>query len=142
MNEQQVATTEEYYTQAAEIAESIPEAVEPEKVEWMPLGVFAVTDPEGNDTGMLLQLAVSKEGIIAGTFYNDTTDNGRPVDGMVDRESQRAAWRFSDDEDSSLVMEAGVYDLTQDQTPALLHFDADNTQTWLLVRLPEPAEEN
>ena len=60
---------------------------------------------------------------------------------MVDRESQRAAWQFSDDKDSSLVMEAGIYDLTKDETPALLHFDEDNSENWLLVRLPAPEDE-
>jgi hypothetical protein len=140
VNEQQVAPAQEYYTQAATIAESIPEDVQPETVEWLPLGVYAITDAEGTDTGMMLQLAVSKEGIIAGTFYNSTTEDGRPVEGMVDRESQRAAWHFADKE-TPVVMEAGIYDLTQDETPALLHFDEDNTQNWLLVRLPEPEED-
>lgn len=141
VNDQQVATTTAYYEQAAEIATNIPESAEPENTEWLPLGVYAITDPEGNDTDMLLQLAVSKEGIIAGTFYNDTVDTGRPVEGTVDRETQRAAWRFADEENEDLVMEAGIYELTQDETSALLHFDKTSTQTWLLVRLPEPKDE-
>lgn len=141
VNDQQVGTATQYYEQAEAIATSIPANVEPENVEWMPLGVYAITDPEGNDTSMMLQLAVSKEGIVAGTFYNSTTETNRPVEGMIDRESQRAAWHFADDEESSLVMEAGIYDLTKDETPALLHFDADNSQNWMLVRLPAPEEE-
>ncbi|MEM6470115.1 MAG: hypothetical protein AAF802_11215 [Planctomycetota bacterium] len=142
VNDQQVASSTEYYEQAEDLAESIPEEVKPDEVEWMPLGVFEITDVDGNDMSMMLQLAVSKEGIIAGTFYNTTNDKSRPVEGMVDRETQRAAWHFADDEDSTLVMEAGIYDLTKDQTPALLHFDQDNSQNWLLVRLPAPEEEN
>ena len=80
-------------------------------------------------------------GIIAGTFFNQSNDKSRPVEGTVDRESQRAAWQFADDKDQELVMEAGIYDLTKDEAPALLHFDAENTQNWLLVRLPNPEDE-
>lgn len=140
VNDTQSGTAAEYYEQADTLAESVPESVAPEQAEWLPLGVFAVTDPEGNDTSMLIQLAVSKEGIIAGTFYNSTSEKSRPLEGMVDRDTQRAAWQFADDKESTFVMEAGIYDLTQDQTSALLHFDADNSQNWLLVRLPEPDE--
>lgn len=55
----------------------------------MPLGVFAVSEENATDSGMLLQLAVSKEGIIAGTYYNDVTGSSRPVEGTVDQKTQR-----------------------------------------------------
>jgi hypothetical protein len=35
-------------------------------------------------------------------------------------------------------MEAGINNLTQDQTVALVHFGQDITQEWLMVRLQEP----
>jgi len=142
VNDQQYASTEEYYQQADTIAESIPADVNVEKVEWMPLGVFAIAEEDGTDNGMLIQLAVSKEGIIAGTFYNDATDEGRPLEGRVDRETQRAAWKFSDGKNSELVMETTLYNLTQEESTALVHFNADKTQTWLMVRLPEEQKEN
>ena len=34
-------------------------------------------------------------------------------------------------------METGIANLTQDDAPALLHFDDGQTQQWLLVRLEE-----
>ncbi len=61
----------------------------------MPLGVFAVTqdgDSTGGDPTMFLQLAVSKQGILAGTFQNTSTGTVKSVEGMVDKETQRAAW--------------------------------------------------
>ncbi len=139
-NNEQVATADAYYQQAETIAESVPEDVQPDAVEWMPLGVFAVAEEDGTDSGMMLQLAVSKEGIIAGTFYNDTTDSGRPLEGMVDQKSQRAAWKFADGKNPDVVMETGIYNLTKDEATALLHFGADQTQTRLLVRLPAPED--
>ena len=44
-----VASAEEYADQAQTFATSIPE-VEPEEVEWMPLGVFALTE-DGEASG-------------------------------------------------------------------------------------------
>ncbi|MBC8357045.1 MAG: hypothetical protein H8E66_34170 [Planctomycetes bacterium] len=141
VDNQQVATVDDYYQQADTIAESVPEQVDAGNVEWMPLGVFAVSEKNATDSGMLLQLADSKEGILAGTFYNELTDSRRPTEGTVDQESQRAAWKFADEKNPDVVMETGVYNLTQDQTTALVHFGAEKTQTWLLVRLPAPKDD-
>ncbi|MEZ6044174.1 MAG: hypothetical protein R3C11_01040 [Planctomycetaceae bacterium] len=38
---------------------------------------------------MALQLAVSKEGYIVGTYYNTTTEASTPVEGKVDHDTQR-----------------------------------------------------
>ncbi len=38
-------------------------------------------------------------------------------------------------------METGIFNLTQDQTEALVHFGKDKTQKSLMVRLKEPQEE-
>lgn len=139
VNDQQYASADQYYQQAETIAASVPQDADPAKVEWMPLGVFAVCQQDGADTGMLIQLAVSKEGIIAGTFYNDATDSGRPLQGMVDKTTQRAAWKFADGKNEDVVMETAIYNLTQDDATALVHFGQDRTETWVMVRLPEPA---
>ena len=73
--DQPVATEEEYAQQAEAIATSVPEAA-PAAEDWMPLGVFAVTSdgqPTGVEPTMYLQLAVSKQGVINGTFQNTAT---------------------------------------------------------------------
>jgi hypothetical protein len=140
VGDQQVASADEYYQQAETIATSIPSTVDTAKVDWMPLGVFSITEENATNSSMLIQLAVSKEGIIAGTFYNELTDNGRPVEGTVDRETQRAAWRFADGKNTDIVMETSVYNLTLDEATALVHFGAESQRNWLMVRLPQPAE--
>ena len=38
-------------------------------------------------------------------------------------------------------METAIYNLTQDESTALVHFGEDKTQTWLMVRLPEEDSE-
>ena len=135
VNNEPAYTAEEYATQAMDIAAAVPN-VEEEQVEWMPLGVFALTHGEKGDPDMLLQLAVSKEGIIAGVYQNTVTETTLPVEGMVDKETQRAAWTIGDNKNT--VLETGIYNLTQEETPVLVHFGKDQTQTWLMVRLEEP----
>ena len=41
---------------------------------------------------MFLQLAVSKQGIITGTLQNTVSGVVKTIEGMVDKETQRAAW--------------------------------------------------
>lgn len=140
---QQYATTEQYYQQAASIATNIPEIPEQEadQVEWMPLGVFALSNDGVSSSNTVLQLAVSKEGYIAGTYYNESTDTTRAVEGTIDRQTQRAAWSFADGKDSEIVMEAGIFNLTEDVADALIHFNKDKTQSVKMVRLDAPEDE-
>jgi hypothetical protein len=140
--DQPAATADEYAQQAETIATTPPE-VPADKDEWMSLGVFAITQ-DGQATGapptMFLQLVVSKKGVIAGTFTNKAAD-GEPqaLEGMVDKKSQRAAWVVSGQKRP--LMETGIYNLTQDTAPALVHFDDGTTQQRLLVRMDEPKQQ-
>jgi hypothetical protein len=137
---QPVASADEYAQQAEAIATSIPQNVQPAESDWMPLGVFAMTpdgEPSGADPTMYLQLAVSKQGIISGTYQNTATGATDAVEGMVDKQSQRAAWTAVGK--TRPLMEAGIVSLTQDSAPALVHFADGTTQQWLLVRLNKPS---
>jgi hypothetical protein len=138
--DQPVASAADYAEQAQAIAANVP-AQQPAAEDWMPLGVFAIThdgEPTGADPTMYLQLAVSKQGVINGTFQNTADDTAQQIEGMVDKQTQRAAW--TPEGKSWPVMETGIVNLTQDTTPALLHFEDGTTQQWLLVRLDKPAD--
>lgn len=140
--DQPVATAEEYATQAEQIVAAAPETP-PADAEWMPLGVFALTQ-DGEATGtkpsIYMQLAVDKTGVIAGTMHDDATNQTQQLEGMVDKKSQRAAWSVVGKQRP--IIETGVYNLTQDSAPALIHFADGQTQQWLLVRLPDPSGES
>jgi hypothetical protein len=56
---------------------------------------------------------------------------------MVDEKTQRAVWKAADGTNANLVMETGVFNLTEDQAEVLVHFGPEQTQTALLVRLDE-----
>lgn len=136
-NNEVIATADEYAQQAQTLATNVPE-VDPDNVEWMPLGVFALTEKEGSveDATLFVQLAISKEGIIAGSFQNTATDNAFEVEGTIDQESQRAAWGPVGE--SWPIMETGIYNLTENQADALIHFEDGQTQQWSMTRLDEP----
>jgi hypothetical protein len=136
--DQPVATGAEYAQQAEAIATNVPEA-KPDAKDWMPLGVFAIThdgEPTGTEPTMFLQLAVSKQGILSGTFQNTATNTVKAVEGMVDKQTQRAAWTAEGQKRP--LMETGIANLTQDTAAVLVHFPDDSTQRALLVRLEGP----
>jgi hypothetical protein len=141
---QEYCTAEQYYQQADQIATNVPDYSEQqaEELEWLPLGVWALTSKEGeSESNRVLQLAVNKQGVIAGTFYNETTGTTVDIEGSVEEETQRAAWRPVDEKNQDIVMETGVYNLTDDVTYALLHFGPDKTQEIAMVRLEEPSSD-
>ena len=139
VNGEEYGSAEEYYDDTVQVAASVPEMTDEqaEQMEWLPLGVFALTSESVNASSMYLQLALSKEGVIAGTFYNESTGATHPVEGMVDEKTQRAIWKAADGTNTDLVMETGIYNLTQDQADVFVHFGPEQTQTALLVRLDE-----
>jgi hypothetical protein len=83
-------------------------------------------------------MTVSKQGILAGTFQNTATGSVQPIEGMVDKQTQRAAWTAVDK--TRPLMETGIVNLTEDSAPALVHFDDGSTQQWLMVRLEKPGD--
>ncbi len=136
---QPVGSAEQYYDQAASLADSRT-ATQDDQSQWMSLGVFALVQGSQTDATMIFQLAVNRQGIIKGTLFNKIADTTLPVHGAVDKKTQRVAWTV--DDNKSTVFDTGLYNLTKDQAPALVHFGKDRTQQWLLVRLKREDEKN
>ena len=117
-------------------AQGAPPAAQPAE-EWMPLGVFALAQEERGDPIMFFQLSINRAGVISGAYKSTITDDQRPVAGQVDKASQRVAWRIGENKETIFV--TSLANLTQDVSPLAIHFGTTRTQTWLLVRMPEPA---
>ena len=137
-----VASADDYYQQANDLANAVPKVDESqaEKIEWLPLGFFAYMSKGVSETNSYLQLAVSKDGTIGGTYFNATTNTSRPTEGTADKKTQRAAWRFADGKKTDSVMETSIYNLTKDKASVLVHFGAAKTQEDELVRMEAPKE--
>lgn len=136
---EQVATADEFAQSAMDLASVQPPATEEQaaEAEWMPLGTFAVSmNEKDTQPSLTVQLAVSRDGIISGTLYNITTDQAQAVQGQVDKQTQRVAFRIGESQD--IVAETGLYNLTQDEAPVLVHFGTERVENYLLVRLEQP----
>ena len=136
---EQVATSEEFAQSAMDLATVEPPESEEqaEETEWLPLGTFAVsTDEKDTEPGQIVQLAVNKDGVVSGTLFNVDTDQTQAIQGQVDKETQRVAMRFGESEE--IVAETGLYNLTQEEAPVLVHFGTDKTENYLMVRMEEP----
>ena len=134
-NGQDVGTSDEYYQRAEDLAGTGAEAQTTDDDQWLPLGVFAMTNDQHTKADLILQLAVNKEGIIRGNYTATLTNNTLPVQGSVDKKTQRAAWTIGDNKEN--VIETGIYNLTKDEAPCLVHFGKDKTEQWTLVRLKD-----
>ena len=83
-------------------------------------------------------MAVNRQGIVSGSFYNTATDEAQAVLGQVDKDTQRVALRIGESDD--VILETGLYNLTKDEAPAMVHFGPDRVEYWLLVRLKSDEE--
>lgn len=140
VNGQDVGTPQQYATQATNIADQGQKADPPAEAEWKPLGVFALVQGDATSSNNVFQLAVSKDGIIRGNYYDGIMDTTTQVYGSVDSKSQRAAWTIGKKQDR--VFEAGISNLTKENVPVLVHIGKDKTQQWMLVRVQQQSSGN
>jgi hypothetical protein len=129
-----------YYENSVALVEQAPDwtAEQASQVEWLPLGVFAVARDGVADKNLLIQLAVTKDGVIGGTATNQLTGASFPIEGTVDKQTQRAVWAYTDDQNARIMMETSVYNLTQPEATGLIQYAPDDIQVMELVRLEAP----
>lgn len=138
----QTYTVDDYYQRVYDLAHSVPNISEEEaeNMDWRPLGVFALSRENQSKSERALQLAVNRDGVLTGTYFNRENGHVHPISGMVDDETQRAAWAFADGEHEDVVFETSIYNLTRSESTMMVHFgpQADATEVWQLVRLEQP----
>ena len=133
VNGTDVGTPEQYAQQAAALAGQGRSATPSEP--WMPLGVFALAQGAEGTSNQVFELAISKDGVIRGNFWEPLQDTNSIVYGKADKTAFRAAWSVGDSQ--KVVFETGIYNLTSVHTPLLVHFGDEKTRQWLLVRLDQ-----
>lgn len=132
---QDAGTPQQYYQQASELAQAGATADAPADGEWLPLGVFALTKSSESNSIVTIQLAVNKQGIIRGNYTDTKTNKTMLIRGSVDKQTQRVAMTVGDNK--SNLIETGLYNLTKDEAPVLIHVGDTKTEQWLLVRLQQ-----
>ena len=88
-----------------------------------------------------MQLAVTKDGVIGGTVLNQATGMTFDISGTVDKQTQRAAWTYVDENGKQIAMETSIFNLTEPESTALLHNGPEEMKVVQLVRLEEPKAE-
>lgn len=134
-----VGTTEEYSKQATTIAETGKEAEAPKEDEWQPLGVFAMVQGEEKSSNNIFQLAINKDSVIRGNYYNAVTDTTEPVYGSVDKKTQRVAWMVGDAK--APIYEAGLVNLTEDETSMMVHYANNRSVQATLFRIQQDGDQ-
>ncbi len=140
VNGQDQGTAQQYADQATTIATQGQTAMPPPTEDWKPLGVYALVQGDDKSSNNIFQLAVNKDGIIRGNYYDGLMDTTSDVYGSIDKKTQRAAWTIGKKKDR--VFEAGVYNLTQAQCPCLIHIGTQKTTQMMLVRVEQPKSNN
>lgn len=129
-----------FYDRTVEIVEQAPDLT-PEvaaEMEWLPLGVFAVTLDGSAQADVLVQLAVTPEGVLSGTAFDQKSGNAFPIEGMVDQQTQRAVWSYTGQDNQRVVMESSIYNLTQPEATGMVHYGPNDFRVVELVRLEAP----
>ena len=104
--------------------------------EWLPMGTFAVVaDGNQRESQRILQLATSRTGRIRGNLVDTKNDKAIELYGAVDPETQRVAFKLKGND--HVVAESGLWNLTQETVPILVHANQDRTEERTLVRLSQ-----
>jgi len=136
-------SADRYYERLDNLAHDIPNIDQDaaEKMDWKPLGVFAVRRENESESDRTMQLAVNRDGVITGTYFIPSKKQARPLAGRVDEHSQRASWSFTDDKSKDpVIFETSIFNLTKPTTNIMVHFGPKqgDAEVWQLVRLEEP----
>jgi hypothetical protein len=98
---------------------------------FLPLGVYSIA-PEGQDDATaVVHLAVSKEGVVRGTYYDLKTDKDSNIQGAVDKKTGRVAWSVVGD--GKVVYETTLRSLTDDTGAISVHEADGNSQAWSMA---------
>lgn len=137
---------DEYYQQARDLAESGADAAEPTEArkdeaqaDWLSMGTFAIVS-DGNEESLkrILQIATDKHGRVRGNLVNSETEETTEFYGSVDPKTQRVAFKVKGND--KIVAECGLWNLTQDTVPLLIHVNEDRTEERTLIRLSAPED--
>jgi hypothetical protein len=139
LNGTSVGTTDVYTNSVMALADGGPatNATNDRPDQWLPLGTFAVLRDDGDKKpSQTLQLALDKSGSVSGVLFDLQKDTSTPIRGSLDSATQRVAFDLG--AKSGLVAETGIYNLTKDKVPLLVHQKNEKPQTYTLVRFQAP----
>jgi len=107
--------------------------------QWMSLGVFGLAKPGQPEASVFVQLAVSREGEVAGESYDPKTKRKQPLVGSVDRKTDRVFWTMG--ADKATVMETELDSLSRAEGQVVVHYGDGRSETYTMSSVFAPSPE-
>jgi hypothetical protein len=104
----------------------------PNDVQFLPLGVYALAPQGHSDATAVLQLSVTKDGILRGSYCDLVSDQGQTIFGAIDKQSRKAAWTIG--AGGRTVFETTLDSLTQADGQVALEFPGGDVKQFTLAR--------
>lgn len=125
-------------TQAAELIKS-GVTDPPKDAKLLPLGVYSLAPKGQHEASAMLQLSVSKDGVLRGSYYDLLSNQAHPVQGAVDKKTQRVAWTVGSN--GKVLFETSLANLTQETGPLSVHYENGQSRQWTVARYEGAADE-
>lgn len=106
--------------------------------QWEPLGVYSLVESGQEQSTMLFQLAINKDGIIRGNYLNQITNEKSQIHGALDKSTQKISWSVGDNPDT--VFGTTLSELMKEKSKVVVQFGPNNTQQMSLVRQKPPEQ--
>lgn len=139
-------TAVDYYNQASQLATQGSQNTSADSTDgsgeatdagdWKPLGVFSLAQPGQTESSMLFQIAINKDGVVRGNYFNQLTNETSTIYGQLDKKTQRISFTLG--QNNKTVFDTSLTDITKADAPVLVHYGPTNTQPMMLVRLDQP----
>ncbi|HTQ38139.1 MAG TPA: hypothetical protein VMJ32_03875 [Pirellulales bacterium] len=100
---------------------------------WMPLGVYMLAPAGQDEAHLIVQLAVDKQGKLAGNYYDVLSDQANFLQGVLESTSQKGTFHIGEKERATF--ETSLAELTSEVTPLLVKYGDGHSQSWLMVRI-------
>ncbi|HUT95235.1 MAG TPA: TIGR03067 domain-containing protein [Thermoguttaceae bacterium] len=107
--------------------------------QWMSLGVFGLAKPGQPEASVLVQLAVSREGEVAGETYDPKNKRRQTLVGSIDRKADRVFWTMG--ADTATVMETELGSLSRAEGQVVVHYEDGRSETYTMSPVFAPSPE-
>ncbi|MEX2113336.1 MAG: hypothetical protein WD845_09135 [Pirellulales bacterium] len=108
--------------------------------QFLTLGVYTLAPAGQQDATAMVHLAVTKSGVLRGTFCDLKTDKDFNISGSVDKKTGRVAWTVG--ADGKEVFDTSIQDLTQQSGPLAIHDNDGHTSEWTIAHYKSLEKEN
>jgi hypothetical protein len=107
--------------------------IDPNRGEWMPLGVYSLMVGPGDESTRMLDLVVDRFGHIRGSYYDMISDSSYNVAGIIDGRTQYAQWSL--ESNRQLTFYTPIGEMMQPQSYVNVQLPSGQRQQWQLVRM-------